>query len=439
MTRLVRREDAETWAFRLCELVASKMFRALSIRNYRLWVVGALVSNIGTWMQRVAQDWLVLTELTDHDGTATGIVTGLQFLPMLILGPYAGLIADRYDKRKVLICTQSFMALCALVLGGLVVADAAELWHVYLLATALGIGSAFDAPARQAFVSEIVPGTHLTNAVALNSANFNLARLAGPGIAGLVIAAFGTGPAILINGASFIAVLFSLTTLDREQIRPATRVRRGKGQIVEGFKYVRGRRDLLLIFSLAFVVGTFGLNFQLTNAMMAAEVFGVGAGEYGILGSVMAIGTFAGALLAARRSHPRWRYIIFGAIFFGLSALASALMPSYLFFMLSLIPVGLFALTFLNSCNVMVQTSVPSHYRARVLGLYLMVVQGGTPIGAPLVGWLATLFGPRMALGVGASLSLIAGLLALIMWQKYRSDAVPIRRQVQRIFTWRAR
>lgn len=415
------------------------MFRALSIRNYRLWVIGALVSNIGTWMQRVAQDWLVLTELTDLDGTATGIVTGLQFLPILILGPYAGLIADRYDKRKVLMCTQSFMALCALILGLLVVADTAQLWHVYILATALGVGSAFDAPARQAFVSEIVPGTHLTNAVALNSANFNLARLAGPGIAGLVIAAVGTGPAFLINGVSFLAVLFALTSLDRTQIHAATRVKRGKGQIRDGFGYLRGRRDLLLVFALAFVVGTFGLNFQLTNAMMAADVFGVGAGEYGILGSVMAIGTFAGALLAARRSRPRWRYIIFGAIFFGASALASALMPNYILFMLSLIPIGLCALTFLNSCNVMIQTSVPGQYRARVLALYLMVVQGGTPIGAPLVGWLATLFGPRMAVGVGASLSLIAGLLALLLWQKFRADAVPVRVQMQRILTRRAR
>ncbi|TLK51234.1 MFS transporter [Glutamicibacter sp. V16R2B1] len=407
------------------------MFRALSIRNYRLWVIGALVSNIGTWMQRVAQDWLVLTELTNNDGTATGIVTGLQFLPVLLLAPYAGLIADRYEKRKVLLCTQSFMGLCALVLGTLVLLDVAQLWHVYVLATALGVGSAFDAPARQAFVSEIVPGTHLTNAVALNSANFNLARLAGPGVAGLVIAAFGTGPAFLINGFSFIAVLFSLTNLDRSQIHAAKRVARAKGQVKEGFAYVRGRRDLLLIFGLAFVVGTFGLNFQLTNAMMAAQVFGVGAGEYGMLGTIMAVGTFAGALLAARRSRPRWRYIILGATFFGASALLSALMPTYTLFALSLVPIGLFALTFLNSCNTMVQTSVPGQYRARVLALYLMVVQGGTPIGAPLVGWLATLFGPRMAVGLGAGASLVSGIIALILWQKFRADAIPLRRQVQ--------
>lgn len=413
------------------------MFRALAIRNYRLWVSGALVSNIGTWMQRVAQDWLVLTQLTDHDGTATGIVTGLQFLPVLLLAPYAGLMADRYDKRRLLICTQSFMALCALVLGVLVVTDAVQLWHVYILATLLGVGAAFDAPARQAFVSEIVPGTHLTNAVALNSASFNLARLTGPGVAGVVIAAVGTGPAFLLNGLSFLAVLFSLTGLDRRQIQRSKPVKRARGQVLEGFGYVRGRRDLLLIFALAFVVGTFGLNFQLTNAMMAAEVFGVGAGEYGLLGSVMAVGTFAGALLAARRSRPRWRYIILGAAFFGASALASALMPTFLLFMVSLIPVGLGALTFLNSCNTMIQVSVPGHYRARVLALYLMVVQGGTPFGAPLVGWLATLFGPRMAVGAGAGLSLVAGLLALALWQRFRADAVPLRRQMQLILSWR--
>ena len=284
-------------------LMASQMFRALEIPNYRNWVAGALVSNIGTWMQRVAQDWLVLTVLTDNDGTATGITTGLQFLPILLLGPYAGLVADRFNKRRLLIMTQAFMGLCAIVLGLLVVTETAALWHVYILATLLGIGSAFDAPARQAFVSEIVPGTHLANAVALNSANFNLARLAGPGVAGAVIAAFGTGPAFLVNGASFLAVISSLVFMRKDQLHPAKPVKRERGQVREGFRYVKGRRDLLLIFGLAFVIGTFGLNFQMTNAMMATEAFGVGAGEFGILGSIMAVGTFGGALLAARRLH----------------------------------------------------------------------------------------------------------------------------------------
>ncbi len=407
------------------------MFRALEIPNYRLWLVGALVSNIGTWMQRVAQDWLVLTVLTDNDGTATGITTGLQFLPILLLGPYAGLIADRFNKRKLLIFTQGFMGLCAIVLGLLVVTDTAELWHVYVLAALLGIGAAFDAPARQAFVSEVVPGTHLTNAVALNSANFNLARLAGPGVAGAVIAAFGTGPAFLINGASFIAVISSLLFMHKDQLQPAKPVERERGQVREGLRYVKNRRDLLLIFFLAFVIGTFGLNFQMTNAIMATEAFGVGPGEFGILGSIMAVGTFGGALLAARRSRPRWRYVIGGGIAFGICALASAWMPNYIAFGFMLIPVGLCSLTFLNSCNTMVQTSVPPQFRARVLALYLMVVMGGTPIGSPFIGWLAEEIGVRWAVSVGALLSLGASIAALIAWQKFRHDAVPLREQMR--------
>ncbi len=409
------------------------MFRALEVPNYRLWVIGALVSNIGTWMQRVAQDWLVLTELTDHDGIATGITTGLQFLPILILGPYAGLIADRYDKRKILLVTQTFMGLCALVLGTLVITGTVQLWHVYVLAALLGVGSAFDAPARQAFVSEIVPGTHLTNAVALNSANFNLARLAGPGIAGVVIALVGTGPAFLLNGLSFLAVLFSLSSMKIAELSRSKPVTRAKGQVREGFRYVKNRKDLLLIFAMAFVIGTFGLNFQLTNAMMAAEVYGVGAAEYGILGSIMAIGTFAGALFAARRSRPRWRFVIGGGIAFGATALLSAVMPHYLLFAASLVLVGLSSLTFLNSCNTMVQTSVPPQYRARVLALYLMVVQGGTPLGAPLVGWIAELLGVRAAVAFGAILSLAVSVLALIIWQRFRADAVPLRTQFKEI------
>ncbi|SCC49317.1 MFS transporter [Arthrobacter sp. NIO-1057] len=409
--------------------MAAKMFRALEIPNYRLWIIGALVSNIGTWMQRVAQDWLVLTELTDHDAVATGITTGLQFLPVLVLAPYAGLIADRCNKRHLLMVTQSFMGLCALILGVLVVTDSAQLWHVYVLAGLLGVGASFDAPARQAFVSEVVPKSHLANAVALNSANFNLARLAGPGIAGAVIALVGTGLAFLLNGASFLAVIISLVFMRKDALHPTTPVARAKGQVREGLSYVKGRKDLLLIFFLAFIIGTFGLNFQLTNALMATEVYGVGAGEYGILGSIMAVGTFAGALLAARRSAPRWRFLIGGGVFFGIAALASAWMPNYLLFALMLIPVGLGALTFLNSCNTMVQMSVPGQYRARVLALYLMVVQGGTPIGSPMVGWFAELFGTQMAVSIGAVLSLLASLLALFLWQKFKTNAVPLRYQ----------
>ncbi len=293
------------------------MFRALSVYNYRLWITGALVSNIGTWMQRVAQDWLVLTVLTNHSGTAVGVTTGLQFLPILFLGPYAGLLGDRLSKRKVLLFTQSAMGLCALLLGVLVVTHTVQLWHVYALALALGVASAIDAPSRQAFVSEVVEENDVPNAVALNSASFNLARLAGPGVAGLLIAWMGTGPAFLLNAASFAAVLVSLLRMREHELHPIARPPRGKGQIREGLKYIRQRPDLMMIMVLVGLVATFGMNFQITNALMASSVFGKGAGEYGLLGSVMAVGTLAAALLAARRKGTRMRYVVGGVLAFG--------------------------------------------------------------------------------------------------------------------------
>ena len=400
----------------------SKMFSALKIPNYRLWTAGALVSNIGTWMQRVAQDWLVLTVLTSHDGTAAGITTGLQFLPILFLGPFAGVLADRMNKRKLLVMTQSAMGFFALCLGILVATGTAELWHVYLLALGLGVASAFDAPARQAFVSELVPTAELPNAVALNSASFNLARLAGPGVAGLLIAAFGTAPAFLINAASFVAVIFSLIRMRSEQFQPVTLAPREKGQIKEGVAYLLKRPDLLMIFALAFMIATFGLNFQLTNAMMATDVFGVGAGEFGLLGTIMAVGTLGGALLAARRGKPRLRYLLGGAVGFGIAAIVASLMPTFFWYALMMVPVGLASLTFLNSANTTIQLGVEPAYRGRVIALYVVVVQGGTPIGAPLVGWLGTEFGARWSVGGGAIISLIAGLtaVAFVLHQRHR-------------------
>ncbi|WP_245325587.1 MFS transporter [Paeniglutamicibacter terrestris] len=393
----------------------SKMFSALKFPNYRLWTAGALVSNIGTWMQRVAQDWLVLTILTNNDGTAAGITTGLQFLPILFLGPFAGVLADRMNIRKLLLITQSAMGICATILGVLVITGTAELWHVYVLALGLGIASAFDAPARQSFVSELVPSTHLANAVALNSASFNMARLAGPGVAGLLIAWFGTGPAFLINAASFGAVLFSLFKMRTQELQPTILVKRSKGQIREGIAYLGTRPDLLLIFALAFVVATFGLNFQLTNALMATDVFEVGASEFGLLGSVMAVGTLGGALLAARRNRPQWRYLLGGAVGFGVLALVASLMPTFFWYAVMMVPVGLASLTYLTSSNTMIQLSVEPAYRGRVMALYMMVIQGGTPIGAPLVGWMGTMFGARWSVAGGAIISLIAGLIAVIL------------------------
>ncbi|WP_227878598.1 MFS transporter [Arthrobacter dokdonensis] len=407
----------------------NSMFRALKVFNYRLWVTGALVSNIGTWMQRVAQDWLVLTILTHNSGTAAGITTGLQFLPIVFLGPFAGLLGDRVNKRKLLLCTQTAMGLCALVLGLLVVTRTVELWHVYVLALLLGVASAFDAPSRQAFVSEVVAKEDVPNAVALNSASFNLARLAGPGVAGLVIALFGTGPAFLINAASFAAVIFSLWRMRVSELQPVVRVPPGKGQIREGFRYIRQRPDLMMIMGLVFMVGTFGMNFQITNALMATTIFHLGPGEYGLLGSVMAVGTLAAALLAARRKKMRMLYIVGGALAFGVTVAVAAFMPSYALYALALVPVGLASLTFMNACNTTVQLTTDSAMRGRVLAVYMVVLQGGTPIGAPLVGWIATAFGARWSLWIGAVVAIASGLVALVMMN--RRNHVRLRDQVR--------
>ncbi|MEZ2389527.1 MFS transporter [bacterium RCC_150] len=391
------------------------MFRALQNPNYRLWASGALVSNIGTWMQRVAQDWLVLTVLTDHSGTAVGITTALQFLPMLLLGPYAGVLADRHRKRVILLWTQSAMGLCALLVGLLVVTGAAQLWQLYAAALCLGLASAIDGPARQAFVSELVDQEDVTNAVSLNSASFNTARLTGPAIAGVLIAWSGTGPVFLLNAASFAAVIVSLLRIRPSEQASSGRPARSKHPVAEGLGYVRRRPDLVLILVLVGILGAFGMNFPVTNALMSTSVFGMGPGEFGLLGSVMAVGTLAGALLAARRSAPRLRFLLGGALGLGLFTLIGSVSPSFWLYATLLVPVGLASITFLNSCNTSIQLSVEPEFRGRVLALYLATLQGGTALGAPLMGWIGSTFGPRWSVASGGGVVLFAALLALII------------------------
>jgi MFS family permease len=393
-------------------------FRALGNRNYRLWVGGAMISNVGTWMQRTAQDWLVLTVLTDHSGTAVGIATGLQFLPILFLGPYAGVLADRHSKKMLLLWAQSSMGVCALFLGLLVIAGSTQLWQVYGAALALGIASAFDGPARQAFVSEVVGPNEVSNAVALNSASFNLARLTGPAMAGLLIAWVGTGPVFLLNAASFVAVITSLLRMRTSELFPTVLALRSKNQTADGLRYVRTRPDLVLIFVLGGLVGMFGMNFQITNALMATEVFRTGPGEYGVLGSIMALGTLGAALLAARREGPLLRFLLGGALALGIFTILASVTPSYWLYAASLILVGMALLTFLNSCNTSIQLSVDPPFRGRVLALYLAVVQGGTAVGAPLVGWIGTEYGARWSVAGGGIVLLVGGLWALIMVSK---------------------
>ena len=391
----------------------SPTFTALQHPNYRRWAVGALISNTGTWMQRVAQDWLVLTVLTADSGLAVGITTGLQFAPMLLFAPVAGVLADRFDRRRLLMATQATSALTALVLGVLVVSGVAELWHVYLLAALLGTVSAVDAPARQAFVSQLVPEVDLPNAVGLNSASFHGGRLIGPGVAGLLIHWLGTGPVFLTNAASFGAVLISLARMHRPDLIASPRPAAGRGGLRAGLGYVRRRPQIMVTMALVGVVGTFGLNFQLTTALMARLAFHKGAGEYGLLGSVMAIGSLAGALLAARRERPGLPLVVGATLAFGVSSVVAALMPSYLTFALALIPVGLCALTLMTAANTSVQLATEPAMRGRVMALYIAIFMGGTPVGSPIVGWVGEQFGARWTILGGGLVTLAAGMVAL--------------------------
>ena len=398
----------------------SQTFASLKFFNYRVWFVAALIANIGTWMQRVAQDWLVLTDLSNSSGVAVGVVTALQFAPALFLSPWAGVLADRLDNRRLLMVTQGAQGVLALALGGLVLSGRAELWHVYVLATLLGVATAFDGPARQTFVASMVPDSGLPNAVALNSASFNAARMIGPGLAGLLIAAVGgTGWVFLINGVSFAATIGAMMLMRRTELRPRPRVERAKGQLRAGVAYVRHRSDIMVIMIVAGVVSALGLNFQLTSALMATTVFGKGAGEYGILGSILAIGSLGGALMAARRKRPRVRLVIGAAFAFGLAAGAMSLMPTYATFAVASIVVGFCTLTMLTSANAAIQVSTDPAFRGRVMSLYMMVLMGSTPLGSPLVGWIGETFGARWSIGVGAIASLVVAVGALLWTRKH--------------------
>jgi MFS family permease len=380
--------------------------------------MGSLVSNTGTWMQRTAQDWLVL-ELT-HSGTALGITTGLQFLPFLFFTPYAGLIADRSSKRRLLAFTQLGAAAAAGLLGLLAVTDLAHVWHVYVLAFLFGVGTAFDAPARQSFVIEMVGRDLLPNAVGLNSASFNMGRIIGPAVAGLLIAALGsgvqaTGAVILVNAFSYLAVIGSLKAMRASELEPSLPVARAKGALRDGVRYVRERPDLIFVFIVAFAAGTFGLNYQMTTALMATGEFHKGAGEYGILGSMMAIGSLAGALLAARRGYPRRVVLVLSTAAFALAEIAAGLMPTYWLFAFWLPMVGISAMTMLNSLQTVVQLSVDADMRGRVLALYMMIFLGGTPFGAPVIGWIGESFGARWTL-LGGGLAVLLALIGATWW-----------------------
>lgn len=387
-------------------------FRSLRIRNFRIYAMANIVSNTGTWMQRIAQDWLVL-QLSDS-GLALGIVTALQFLPVLIVTPYGGVLADRYDKRRLMMLTQATMGLAALLLGLLVVTDVVALWHVFVLAGFLGIGSALDMPVRQSFVCELVGAANLPNAVSLNSSIFNAARLVGPAVAGLLIAAWdnATGPVFLINAVSFLGIIAALRFLRTDELEPAPPQQRGPGQLRAAVTYLRLRPEILRTLVLIFVVGTFGMNFQITLALFTTDVYERGADAFGLLSTAFAVGSLAGALLSARRSvRPRQRFLFLGAVGFGLAEVVVALMPTYESFAVLLVPTGMAAMTFIVAANSFVQLGVDAHMRGRVMALYFVCFMGGTPVGAPIIGWFAEHFGARLATMIGGGVVVVVALI----------------------------
>lgn len=400
------------------------MFRSLSNYNYRVWAGGAIVSNVGTWMQRTAQDWVVLTHLTNHDAAAVGWVMALQFGPQLLLLPLSGLVADRFNQRKVLMTTQALMGILGLALGILTVTNVVQLWHVYIFALLLGCVAAFDAPARQTFVSQLVGGKNLSNAVALNSASFSAARMIGPALAGLLTALVGAGWVFLINALTFGAVLISLKFLRVNELKAAPRIARKRGNLVEGFRYVRTRPDILVILLMVFLIGTFGLNFPIFISTMSTIVFHQGAAEFGVLSSVMAIGSVVGALLSARREKPRMSFLFISTGIFGIGCALAAIMPTYWGFALVLIIVGLASQTMMTTANGAVQLSTPPALRGRVMAIFMAIFMGGTPIGAPIVGWVANEFGPRWSLGVGAASGILAAIVGVVWLVRYQGIRV---------------
>ncbi|MER6381538.1 MFS transporter [Streptomyces sp. NPDC001250] len=384
----------------------SSMFSSLKVRNYRLFFLGQVVSNTGTWMQRIAQDWLVLS-LTGSSA-AVGITTALQFLPMLLFGLYGGVLVDRLPKRPTLLVTQASMAVAGLALAALTLTGQVQVWHVYVAAFAVGLATVLDNPARQSFVSEMVGPEQLQNAVSLNSANFQSARLVGPAVAGLMITGVGTGWAFLANGLSFAAPITGLLLMRARELHVVRRTPRGKGQLREGLQYVAGRPELIWPIVLVGFIGTFGFNFPVWLSAYAEHVFHAGAGGYSLFNTLMASGSLAGALLAARRGTARLRILVAAALAFGALETVAALAPSYWLFALLMVPIGIFGLTVNVTANTAVQMATDPAMRGRVMALFMMVFMGGTPLGAPIVGWITDTYGARVGFAAGGIVSTAA-------------------------------
>ena len=392
-------------------------WRSFRHRNYRILFPANTVSNIGSWAQRIAQDWLVL-ELTNNNGTYLGLVTAVQFAPVLFFSLHGGKFADRFDKRKVLILTNVIGGAASLALGILVMTNLIALWHVFVLAAVLGISTAIDAPVRQAFTTEVVGQSDLPNAVSLNSANFNAGRLIGPAVSGGLIAAFGTGPSFIINGLSYFFVIAALMNLNEKAFFDLDRPK-SDGNIREGIAYAKARPDIYVVMLMVFFLATFGLNFQIFNALMATQEFGLGPASFGLMGTFIAIGSLTGAIGSARLERFRnTKFVIKGGIIFSLSIMVLSIIPSYTLYILWLPICGLTALTTLVSANSIVQTSTDPAIRGRVMGLYLLIFMGGTPFGSPLIGTTTELLGIRPTIALCGGIALTA---SLIIWFRYKN------------------
>ena len=398
----------------------SATFASMRYVNYRYWFVASLIASTGAWLQRVAQDWYVLTVLTDHDASQVGVVTALQFLPIILFSAWAGVLADRIPGRRLLQCTQTGVGLVSLVIGVVVLTGTGELWHQYILAFISGTISAVDTPARQAFVGELVPPDKMANAVALNATAFHAARLIGPASAGLFIDWWGVGPVFLIDAGMFAAPIIALFLMRADRLYPRTLIPRARGQLREGIAYVRGRTDICIILVTIFVVSALGMNFQLTSALMATTVFGKSAGSFGVLSTFMALGSILGSTAVARRS-PRLRAILMGAAFYGTAEILLGLSPSYWWFAVLAVPTGYGMLTMNTSANALMQTRTDPDKRGRIMALYSLVYLGATPIGSPIIGRIGALFGARWAILVGGiaslSIAVACGVWAMIHWK----------------------
>ncbi|MBV9025000.1 MAG: MFS transporter [Streptomycetaceae bacterium] len=393
-----------------------RTFSSLKIRNYRLFALGAVISNTGTWMSRIAQDWLVLS-LTGSS-TAVGITTALQFLPMLLFGLYGGVIADRYPKRKLLLLTQSTMGVLGLALAALTLSGQVQVWHVYAIAFLLGMVTVVDNPTRQSFVMEMVGPQDVRNAVSLNSANFQTARLVGPAVAGVLISAVGSGWAFLFNGLSFGAPLIGLMLMRPSELHEVERTPRGKGQLREGLRYVAGQPELIWPIVLVGFIGTFGFNFPIWLSAFAHRVYHAGASTYGMFNTAMAVGSVIGALLAARRATTRMRLLLGAALSFGVLEMVAAISPSLWLFVALLVVIGMFGITVNTTANSSVQLATDPVMRGRVMSLFMMVFVGGTPLGGPLVGWITDTFGARAGFVTGGLVSAGAALLIAVVLLK---------------------